>query len=171
MNMTIAQKIFLTIAGIMFFSFLNGVYAVYTITTSSNSIDVVATDLADANTMMSKINFNTLVLQYTILGYTMQADEQKANDITALVAEIKEELDIYEKYVQKPATKKHSPKTVAEFAAYKQNMYTYLGIVEKNLALLKQINPTEQSFKKNIEDMVKASNKAYAIIEKDECKK
>ena len=168
MSMTIAQKIFLTIAGIMVFSFLNGVYAVYTITTSSNSIDVVATDLADANTIMSKINFNTLVLQYTILGYTMQADEQKANDITALVAEIKQELDIYEKYVQKPATKKHSPKTVAEFAAYKQNMYTYLGIVEKNLALLKQINPTEQSFKKNIEDMVKASNNAYAIIEKDE---
>ncbi len=64
MNMTIAQKIFLTIAGIMVFSFLNGVYAVYTITSSSHSIDVVATDLADANTMMSKINFNTLVLQY-----------------------------------------------------------------------------------------------------------
>ena len=168
MSMTIAQKIFLTIAGIMVFSFLNGVYAVYTITTSSNSIDVVATDLADANTIMSKINFNTLVLQYTILGYTMQADEQKANDITALVAEIKKELDIYEKYVQKTKNKKHSPKTVAEFAAYKQNMYTYLGIVEKNLALLKQINPTEQSFKKNMEDMVKASNNAYAIIEKDE---
>ena len=106
MNITIAQKIFLTIAGIMIFSFLNGVYAVYTITKSSSSIDVVATDLADANTMMSKINFNTMYLQYTILGYTMQQTEDKVQTVKQLVADLKQELDAYEKYVKKPLAAK-----------------------------------------------------------------
>ena len=75
-------------------------------TKSSSSIDVVATDLADANTMMSKINFNTMYLQYTILGYTMQQTEDKVQTVKQLVADLKQELDAYEKYVKKPLTAK-----------------------------------------------------------------
>ena len=77
MNLTIAQKIFLSIAAILVFSFLNGVYAVYTSTKSANDAEVVATDLAQANTIMSRINFNNMYLQYTILGYTMTATNER----------------------------------------------------------------------------------------------
>ena len=120
MNLTIAQKIFLSIAGILVFSFINGVYAVYTITKSANGAEVVATDLAQANTVMSRINFDNMYLQYTILGYTMMATQERYDTIYKLIDEIKKDLDTYEKYVNLPKTKNHSPKTVAEFAQYKK---------------------------------------------------
>ena len=58
MNLTIAQKIFLSIAVILVFSFINGAYAVYTTTKSANGAEVVATDLAQANDIMSRLTFN-----------------------------------------------------------------------------------------------------------------
>ena len=81
MNLTIAQKIFLSIAVILVFSFINGAYAVYTITKSANGAEVVATDLAQANTVMSRINFDNMYLQYTILGYTMMATQERDDSI------------------------------------------------------------------------------------------
>ena len=44
MNITIAQKIFISIAAILLFSLINGVYAVYTVTKSANAAEIVATD-------------------------------------------------------------------------------------------------------------------------------
>ena len=114
MNLTIAQKIFLSIAVILVFSFINGAYAVYTTTKSANGAEVVATDLAQANTVMSRINFDNMYLQYTILGYTMMATQERYDTIYKLIDEIKKDLDTYEKYVKLPKTKTHSPKTVAD---------------------------------------------------------
>ena len=85
MNITIAQKIFISIAAILLFSFINGVYAVYTVTKSANAADIVATDLANANTVMSRINFNNMYLQYTILGYTMTATQERYDTINKLI--------------------------------------------------------------------------------------
>ena len=149
MNLTIAQKIFLSIAVILVFSFINGAYAVYTITKSANGAEVVATDLAQANTVMSRINFDNMYLQYTILGYTMMATQERYDTIYKLIDEIKKDLDTYEKYVKLPKTKTHSPKTVAEFAEYKQHMLDYLAIVDRNTQLLKQASVFEENFNKD----------------------
>ena len=168
MNITIAQKIFISIAAILLFSFSNGVYAVYTVTKSANAADIVATDLANANTVMSRINFNNMYLQYTILGYTMTATQERYDTINKLIGELKEDLDIYEKYVKKPRTKEHSPRTVAEFAAYKQDMLEYLSIVENNTTLIKNVKPVEDSFHKNTDKMVEEVQNGLKAVNNNE---
>ena len=168
MNITIAQKIFISIAAILLFSFINGVYAVYTVTKSANAADIVATDLANANTVMSRINFNNMYLQYTILGYTMSATQERYDTINKLIGELKEDLDIYEKYVKKPRTKEHSPRTVAEFAAYKQDMLEYLSIVENNTTLIKNVKPVEDSFHKNTDKMVEEVQNGLKAVNNNE---
>ena len=168
MNITIAQKIFISIAAILLFSLINGVYAVYTVTKSANAADIVATDLANANTVMSRIIFNNMYLQYTILGYTMTATQERADTINKLIIELKEDLDIYEKYVKKPRTKEHSPKTVDEFATYKQEMLEYLSIVENNAALLKGVKVVEDSFKKNTDKMVEEVQNGLKAVNNNE---
>ena len=168
MNITIAQKIFISIAAILLFSLINGVYAVYTVTKSANAADIVATDLANANTVMSRIIFNNMYLQYTILGYTMTATQERADTINKLIIELKEDLDIYEKYVKKPRTKEHSPKTVDEFATYKQEMLEYLSIVENNAALLKGVKVVEDSFHKNTDKMVEEVQNGLKAVNNNE---
>ncbi len=168
MNLTIAKKIFLAIASIMVFSILNGIYAVLMLSKSTNSVEVVAGDLAQANTVMSRINFNTMYLQYTILSYTMAETSEKSDTISNLITSLKKDLDTYEKYVKKPKTMEHSEKTVKEFASYKDNMYTYFSIVEQNVALLKKTQPYEDSFNKNIDDMLVSINKAVKILGKSD---
>ncbi len=170
MNMTIAKKIFFAIASIMVFSFLNGVYAVYMLNKSTDSIDIVATDLAHANTIMSKINFNTMYLQYTILSYTAIATDEKSKTIRDLITILKQELVEYEKYVKKPETKRHSPRTVEGFETYKKNMHEYLSIVENNVSLIEKTKPYEKSFNKNIEGMVSSIANSIEIIGNDETK-
>lgn len=164
MNITIAQKIFISIAAILLFSFINGVYAVYTVTKSANAADIVATDLANANTVMSRIIFNNMYIQYTILGYTMTATQDKYDTIFNLISEFKEDLEIYEKYVKNPRTKNHSQKTVEEFAAYKKEMLEYLSIVENNANLIKNVKPAEESFNKNMDNIVADVQKALNIV-------
>ena len=168
MNLTIAQKIFLSIAVILVFSFINGAYAVYTTTKSANGAEVVATDLAQANTVMSRINFDNMYLQYTILGYTMMATQERYDTIYKLIDEIKKDLDTYEKYVKLPKTKTHSPKTVAEFAQYKKDMLDYLSIVDRNTQLLKQASVFEENFNKDTDNMVSSVEKALAAVNNNE---
>lgn len=168
MNLTIAQKIFLSIAGILLFSFINGVYAVYTITKSANGAEVVATDLAQANTVMSRINFNNMYLQYTILGYTMIATQERYDTIYKLIDELKKDLDVYEQYVNRPRTKTHSPKTVAEFGKYKKDMLDYLTSVDRNTQLIKDAAVYENSFNKDTDGIITSVQKALEAVNNNE---
>ena len=168
MNLTIAQKIFLSIAGILVFSFINGAYAVYTTTKSANGAEVVATDLAQANDIMSRLTFNTMYFQYTVLGYTMAPSQDKYDTINRLYDELITDLNSYEKYVKLPRTKTHSPKTVAEFAQYKTDMLEYLRIAKEDITLIDNATVQEDKFDSLIDTIVASSAKVMQQIHNNE---
>ena len=168
MNLTIAQKIFLSIAVILVFSFINGAYAVYTTTKSANGAEVVATDLAQANDIMSRLTFNTMYFQYTVLGYTMAPSQDKYDTINRLYDELITDLNSYEKYVKLPRTKTHSPKTVAEFAQYKTDMLEYLRIAKEDITLIDNATVQENKFDSLIDAIVASSAKVMQQIHNNE---
>ena len=168
MNLTIAQKIFLSIAVILVFSFINGAYAVYTTTKSANGAEVVATDLAQANDIMSRLTFNTMYFQYTVLGYTMAPSQDKYDTINRLYDELITDLNSYEKYVKLPRTKTHSPKTVAEFAQYKTDMLEYLRIAKEDITLIDNATVQEDKFDSLIDAIVASSAKVMQQIHNNE---
>ena len=168
MNLTIAQKIFLSIAVILVFSFINGAYAVYTTTKSANGAEVVATDLAQANDIMSRLTFNTMYFQYTVLGYTMAPSQDKYDTINRLYDELITDLNSYEKYVKLPRTKTHSPKTVAEFAQYKTDMLEYLRIAKEDITLIDNATVQEDKFDSLIDTIVASSAKVMQQIHNNE---
>ena len=168
MNLTIAQKIFLSIAVILVFSFINGAYAVYTTTKSANGAEVVATDLAQANDIMSRLTFNTMYFQYTVLGYTMAPSQDKYDTINRLYDELITDLNSYEKYVKLPRTKTHSPKTVAEFAQYKTDMLEYLRIAKEDIKLIDNATVQEDKFDSLIDAIVASSAKVMQQIHNNE---
>lgn len=168
MNFTIAKKIFISIGAIVLCSMLNGIYAVYTVTKSANNADVVATDLAHANTLISDLSFNNMYLQYSVLRYQINASEDRYKIIYDLIDKIKTDLVEYEKYVNLPKTKEHSPRTVAEFGSYKSAMLSYVETADKNISLLKNVGAKEAKFDKEIEDILAAVSKALNALPNNE---
>lgn len=168
MNFTIAKKIFISIGAIVLCSMLNGIYAVYTVTKSANNADVVATDLAHANTLISDLSFNNMYLQYSVLRYQINASEDRYKIIYDLIDKIKTDLVEYEKYVNLPKTKEHSPRTVAEFGSYKSAMLGYVETADKNISLLKNVGAKEAKFDKEIEDILAAVSKALNALPNNE---
>ena len=168
MNFTIAKKIFISIGAIVLCSLLNGIYAVYTVTKSANNADVVAIDLSHANTLISDLSFNNMYLQYSVLRYQINASENRYKIIYDLIDKIKMDLVEYEKYVNLPKTKEHSPRTVAEFGTYKSTMLGYVEIADKNISLLKSVGIKEAKFDKEIEDILSAVSKALNALPNNE---
>ena len=168
MNFTIAKKIFISIGAIVLCSLLNGIYAVYTVTKSANNADVVAIDLSHANTLISDLSFNNMYLQYSVLRYQINASENRYKIIYDLIDKIKMDLVEYEKYVNLPKTKEHSPRTVAELGTYKSTMLGYVEIADKNISLLKSVGIKEAKFDKEIEDILSAVSKALNALPNNE---
>ncbi len=166
--MTIAKKIFIAISSIVVLSVLHGVYDVLMLNKTSRSVKIVASDLAEANHIMSKINFNTMYLQYSILNYAVEETEETSNTINSLISILKDEIGKYEEYVKKPATKIHSRKTVEEFPKYKESMYDYFSVVEQNLSMLHKTQPYEDSFGKNLDNILASINKILVILDNRE---
>ncbi len=168
MNLTIAKKIFITIGAILFCSLLNGIYAIWTITQSADNADIVATDLAHANTLLSELSFDNMFLQYSVLRYQIHASEDREKIIYDLIGQIKEDLVSFEEYVNLPRTKEHSPKTVAEFSNYKNTMLAYVEIAGRNISLLKNVAVYEKNFDKDIENILSAVSKALNALDNNE---
>lgn len=168
MNFTIAKKIFIAIGAIVLCSLLNGIYAVYTVSKSANNADVVATDLSHANTLISALSFNNMYLQYSVLRYQIHASDDRYKIIYDLIDKIKIDLVEYEKYVNLPKTKEHSPRTVAEFGTYKSAMLGYVDVADKYVTLLKSVGAKEAAFDKEIENILSAVSKSLNALPNNE---
>ena len=162
--MSIKKKIYATIAVILFFAFLNGVYTFYILNQSSKKAEYIAATLADANTLISDMFFNSLYMQYNMLDYVNNRDSKKIETIKNLQKTLEEEIKQYEEFIKRADMKLLSPKVVSEFPQYQKEMNNYFSIVDDNIKLLEGVRVYEESFYKAIDDILNAVNNCKSML-------